>query len=67
MASETHVRFVELAGDYKFKKENIGKEKEEFVNFIYLYYEEVGIDLENQTVNLDKGYEKLTTEISKHE
>lgn len=67
MASETHVRhrFAELAGDYKLKKEIIGKDKEEFVNFIYPYYEEVAIDLENQTANLDIGYEKLTTEISK--
>lgn len=67
MASETHVRhrFVELAGDYKLIKEIIGKEKEEFLNFIYPYYEEVAIDLENQTANLDKEYEKLTTEIPK--
>lgn len=56
MASETHVRhrFVELAGDYKLKKEIIGKEKEEFVNCICPYYEEVAIDLENQTANLDE-------------
>lgn len=62
MASETHVRhrFVELAGDYKLKKEIIGKDKEEFVNFIYPYYEEVAIDLENEIANLDKGYEKLS-------
>lgn len=67
MASETHVRhrFVELAGDYKLKKEIIGKDKEEFVNVIYPYYEEVAIDLENQIANLDKGYEKLSNEISK--
>lgn len=68
MASETHVRhrFVELAGDYKLIKEINGKEKkEEFLNFIYPYYEEVAIDLENQTANLDKEYEKLTTEIPK--
>lgn len=67
MASETHVRhrFVELASDYKLKKEIIGKDKEEFVNFIYPYYEEVDTDLENQTANLDRGYEKLKTEISK--
>lgn len=67
MALETHVRhrFVELAEDYKLKKEIIGKDKEEFVNFIYPYYKEVAIDLKNQTANPDRRYEKLTTEISK--
>lgn len=58
-------KFVELTDGYKLEIEIIGKDKEELLSIIYPYYEEIAIDLENRTAYLDRGYENLTTEVSK--
>nr|XP_034305151.1 tripartite motif-containing protein 3-like [Crassostrea gigas] len=50
---------------YKTKKEVIKKDAEELKNRISPSYEEIALDLENQLLNLDGGYEKLTTTMSK--
>lgn len=55
----------ELDDIYKTKKENIKKYAEELKNLISPTYAEMVHDLETQIANLDKGYESLTTEISK--
>eukprot|EP00105_Crassostrea_gigas_P044375 XP_019928523.1 PREDICTED: uncharacterized protein LOC109620450 [Crassostrea gigas] len=67
MASEQHGRhkFVEVTEVFKTKKDNIKKDKQEFENHISPTYEEISRDLENQLANLDGGYEKLTTTMSK--
>ncbi|XP_065937737.1 tripartite motif-containing protein 2 [Magallana gigas] len=67
MASEQHGghRFEELLEIYKTKKETIENDAKELVNCISPSYEEIALDLENQLANLDGGYEKITTEISK--
>uniref|UniRef100_K1QSC9 Uncharacterized protein n=1 Tax=Magallana gigas TaxID=29159 RepID=K1QSC9_MAGGI len=67
MASEQHGghRFEELSEIYKTKKETIENDAKEFVNCISPSYEEIARDLENQLANLDGGYEKIRTEISK--
>ncbi|XP_065938040.1 uncharacterized protein [Magallana gigas] len=67
MASEQHGRhkFVEVTEVFKTKKDDIKKDKQEFENHISPTYEEISHDLENQLANLDGGYEKLTTTISK--
>ncbi|XP_052677898.1 uncharacterized protein LOC128158950 [Crassostrea angulata] len=67
MASEQHGRhkFVEVTEVFKTKKDNIKKDKQEFENHISPTYEEISHDLENQLANLDGGYEKLTTTMSK--
>eukprot|EP00105_Crassostrea_gigas_P042296 XP_019926444.1 PREDICTED: uncharacterized protein LOC109619818 [Crassostrea gigas] len=57
--------FWELEDIFKTKKDNIKKDAEELQNIISPTYEEMAQDLENQIVNLDEGYEKLTVEISK--
>ncbi|XP_065938184.1 tripartite motif-containing protein 2-like [Magallana gigas] len=66
-ASEQHRGhiFEDVSNVYKTKKENIEKDTEELVNLISPSYEEIARDLENQLVNLDGGYEKLTTTMSK--
>ncbi|XP_065937991.1 uncharacterized protein [Magallana gigas] len=66
-ASEQHRGhiFVDISSVYKTQKENIEKDTEELVNLISPTYEEIASDLENQLANLDGGYEKLTTTMSK--
>ncbi|XP_065938096.1 tripartite motif-containing protein 2-like [Magallana gigas] len=66
-ASEQHRghTFVDISTVYKAQKENIEKDTEELVNTISPTYEEIARDLENQLANLDGGYEKLTTTMSK--
>ncbi|XP_052679592.1 uncharacterized protein LOC128160329 [Crassostrea angulata] len=66
-ASEQHRGhiFVDISSVYKAQKENIEKDTEELVNLISPTYEEIARDLENQLANLDGGYEKLTTTMSK--
>nr|XP_019925028.2 uncharacterized protein LOC109619437 [Crassostrea gigas]XP_034305292.1 uncharacterized protein LOC109619437 [Crassostrea gigas] len=67
MASEQHGRhrFVEVAEVFKTKKDEIIKDTNELENHISPRYEEIARDLENQLANLDGGYEKLTTTMSK--
>nr|XP_034307163.1 uncharacterized protein LOC105323398 isoform X2 [Crassostrea gigas] len=67
MASEQHTghRFVEVKHEYETKKEIIKKDKVELGVSISPKYEEIAFELENQLANLDEGYEKLTTEITK--
>ncbi|XP_052677904.1 uncharacterized protein LOC128158954 [Crassostrea angulata] len=67
IASEQHGRhkFVEVTEVFKTKKDDIKKDKQEFENHISPTYEEISHDLENQLANLDGGYEKLTTTMSK--
>ncbi|XP_052679936.1 uncharacterized protein LOC128160621 [Crassostrea angulata] len=67
MASEQHGRhrFVEVAEVFKTKKDEIIKDTKELENHISPTYEEIACDLENQLANLDGGYEKLTTTMSK--
>ncbi|XP_052680759.1 uncharacterized protein LOC128161506 [Crassostrea angulata] len=60
--SHTFVEFTEV---YKAKKEVIEKDKVQLENLISPTYEEIASDLEEQLTNLDKGYEKLTTTMSK--
>ncbi|XP_052677739.1 uncharacterized protein LOC128158820 [Crassostrea angulata] len=67
MASEHHIghRFVEVKHEYETKKEIIKKDQVELGNSISPKYEEIAFELEHQLANLDEGYEKLTTDISK--
>uniref|UniRef100_A0A8W8LWU5 Tripartite motif-containing protein 3 n=1 Tax=Magallana gigas TaxID=29159 RepID=A0A8W8LWU5_MAGGI len=67
MASEQHGRhkFVEVAEVFKTKKDDIKKDAKELENHISPTYEEIARDLENQLANLDGGYEKITTTMSK--
>nr|XP_034306436.1 uncharacterized protein LOC109617698 [Crassostrea gigas] len=67
MASEQHGghRFEELSEIYKTKKETIENDAKELENCIFPSYEEFALDMDNQLANLDGGYEKITTEISK--
>uniref|UniRef100_A0A8W8M632 B box-type domain-containing protein n=1 Tax=Magallana gigas TaxID=29159 RepID=A0A8W8M632_MAGGI len=66
-ASEQHTGhiFVEVSTVYKAKKDNIEKDTEEIVKTISPTYEEIASDFKNQLANLDGGYEKLTTAMSK--
>lgn len=57
---------LELDYIYKTKKEDIIKDANELKNKICPSYQEISHDLENHLANLDDGYDKLTTEISKH-
>uniref|UniRef100_A0A8W8LQR8 Tripartite motif-containing protein 3 n=1 Tax=Magallana gigas TaxID=29159 RepID=A0A8W8LQR8_MAGGI len=57
--------FVEITEVYKTKKEVIKKDTKDLENHISPKYEEIARDLENQLANLDGGYEKLTTTMSK--
>nr|XP_034308260.1 uncharacterized protein LOC117683266 [Crassostrea gigas] len=68
MASEQHGRhkFVEVADVFKTKQDDIKKDTKKLENHISPTYEEIARDLENQLANLDGGYEKLTTTMSKH-
>uniref|UniRef100_K1QQX8 Tripartite motif-containing protein 3 n=1 Tax=Magallana gigas TaxID=29159 RepID=K1QQX8_MAGGI len=67
MASEQHKghNFVEVTEIYKTMKEDIKKDTKELENHIAPTYEEIALDLENELANLDGGYEKHTTTISK--
>ncbi|XP_052679586.1 uncharacterized protein LOC128160323 [Crassostrea angulata] len=67
MASKQHGRhkFVEVAEIFKTKKDDIKKDAKELENHIFPTYEEIERDLENQLANLDGGYEKITTTMSK--
>eukprot|EP00105_Crassostrea_gigas_P035189 XP_019919337.1 PREDICTED: uncharacterized protein LOC105319452 isoform X1 [Crassostrea gigas] len=66
-ASETHKGhiFVEVSEVYTTKKNAIADEANKLENLISPTYEEIALDLENQLANLDGGYEKLTTAMSK--
>eukprot|EP00105_Crassostrea_gigas_P007125 XP_011421272.1 PREDICTED: uncharacterized protein LOC105323897 [Crassostrea gigas] len=66
-ASETHKGhiFVEVSEVYTTKKNAIADEANKLENLISPTYEEIALDLENQLANLDGGYEKLTTTMSK--
>ncbi|XP_065938072.1 E3 ubiquitin-protein ligase TRIM71-like [Magallana gigas] len=57
--------FVEVTEVYKTKKGVIKRDTKDFENHISPKYEEIALDLENQLSNLDGGYEKLTTTMSK--
>ncbi|XP_052677677.1 uncharacterized protein LOC128158758 [Crassostrea angulata] len=57
--------FVEVTEVYKTKKGVIKRDTKDFENHISPKYEEIALDLENQLANLDGGYEKLTTTMSK--
>ncbi|XP_052676949.1 uncharacterized protein LOC128158231 [Crassostrea angulata] len=67
MASTQHKghNFVEVTDVYKAKKDDIKKDTKELENHISPTYEEIALDLENQLANLDGGYDKLTTTMSK--
>nr|XP_034322054.1 uncharacterized protein LOC105320555 [Crassostrea gigas] len=66
-ASKQHKghNFVEVTEVYKTKKGVIKRDTKDLENHISPKYEEIALDLENQLVSLDGGYEKLTTTISK--
>uniref|UniRef100_K1Q813 Tripartite motif-containing protein 3 n=1 Tax=Magallana gigas TaxID=29159 RepID=K1Q813_MAGGI len=66
-ASEKHRGhiFIEVSEVYTTKKNAIADEANKLENLISPTYEEIALDLENQLANLDGGYEKLTTAISK--
>uniref|UniRef100_K1Q874 Tripartite motif-containing protein 3 n=1 Tax=Magallana gigas TaxID=29159 RepID=K1Q874_MAGGI len=66
-ASEKHRGhiFVEVSEVYMRTKNAIADEANKLENLISPTYEEIALDLENQLANLDGGYEKLTTTISK--
>ncbi|XP_052677401.1 uncharacterized protein LOC128158561 [Crassostrea angulata] len=57
--------FEDILDVYKAKKEVIEKETEKLQNLITPKYEEIALDLKNQLASLDRGYEILTTVISK--
>eukprot|EP00105_Crassostrea_gigas_P034991 XP_019919139.1 PREDICTED: uncharacterized protein LOC109617450 [Crassostrea gigas] len=67
IASEQHIghRFAEVKHEYETKKEIIKKDQVELGNSISPKYEEIALKLEKQLANMDGGYEKITTEISK--
>ncbi|XP_065937721.1 uncharacterized protein [Magallana gigas] len=67
MASKQHKghNFVEVTEVYIAKKNDIKKDTKELENHISPTYEEIALDLENQLANLDGGYDKLTTTMSK--
>ncbi|XP_052677678.1 uncharacterized protein LOC128158759 [Crassostrea angulata] len=66
-ASKQHKghNFVEVTDVYKTKKEVIKKDTKDLKNHIAPKYEEIARNLENQLANLDGGYEKLTSAMSK--
>ncbi|XP_052682997.1 uncharacterized protein LOC128163420 [Crassostrea angulata] len=66
-ASEIHREhiFVEVSEVYMTKKNAIADEANKLENVISPTYEEIALDLENQLADLDGGYEKLTTTMSK--
>ncbi|XP_052679729.1 uncharacterized protein LOC128160452 [Crassostrea angulata] len=67
MASKQHKghNFVEVTEVYKTMKDDIKKDAKELEYHISPTYEEIALDSENQLSNLDGGYDKLTTTISK--
>nr|XP_034305030.1 uncharacterized protein LOC117682143 [Crassostrea gigas] len=67
MASKQHKghNFVEVTEVYKTKKSDIKKDIEKIEKQIFPTYEEIERVMKNQLANLDGGYEKLTTEMSK--
>ncbi|XP_052681105.1 uncharacterized protein LOC128161754 [Crassostrea angulata] len=67
MASEQHKghNFVDVTENYKTMKDNIKKDTEGLENHISPTYEEIELDIETQLANLDGGYKKLTTTMSK--
>ncbi|XP_065937736.1 tripartite motif-containing protein 2-like [Magallana gigas] len=67
MASEQNGghRFEELLDIYKTKKETIKNDAKELENCFFPSYEEIALNMDNQLSNVDGGYEKITTEISK--
>nr|XP_034307083.1 uncharacterized protein LOC117682789 [Crassostrea gigas] len=67
MASEQHKghNFVDVTEVYKTMKDDIKKDTKALENHISPIYKEIALDLENQLANLDEGYDKLTTTISK--
>ncbi|XP_034305168.2 tripartite motif-containing protein 2-like [Magallana gigas] len=67
MASDQHKghSFAEVTEVYKTKKDIIEKDTKEYENSISPKYEKIVLDLENQLANLDGGYEKLTSTMSK--
>lgn len=67
VVSETHAwhRFVEISNVYRTKKQTIERDTEELENLIAPTYEEIALELENQLSNLDGGYHRILTEISK--
>ncbi|XP_052712490.1 uncharacterized protein LOC128186687 [Crassostrea angulata] len=67
MASEQHGghKFVEVAEVFKTKRDDIKNDAKELENNIFPVYEEIASDLKYQLANLDGGYEKLTTTMSK--
>ncbi|XP_019924222.3 uncharacterized protein [Magallana gigas] len=66
-ASEQHRGhvFVEVSHAYKTQQEIVKIDKEELENSFSPMYEKIARDLENQLANLDGGYEKITTTMSK--
>lgn len=68
MASKNHKghNFEEVAEVYKTKKKNIKKDAEEIVNVISPSYVEIVCDLQKQIAQLDGGYKKLASIISKY-
>ncbi|XP_065930019.1 uncharacterized protein [Magallana gigas] len=66
-ASETHKGhiFVDVSEVYTTKKNAIADEANKLENLISPTYDEIALDLGNQLANLDGGYEKLTTAMSK--
>uniref|UniRef100_K1QSJ3 Tripartite motif-containing protein 3 n=1 Tax=Magallana gigas TaxID=29159 RepID=K1QSJ3_MAGGI len=66
-ASKQHKghNFVEVTEVYKTKKEVIKKDIKELENHISPSYEKITLELEQMLANLDGGYEKLTTTMSK--
>ncbi|XP_065938047.1 E3 ubiquitin-protein ligase TRIM71-like [Magallana gigas] len=66
-ASKQHKghNFVEVTEVYNAKKEVIKKETKDLKNHIAPKYEKIARDLKNQLANLDGGYEKLTSAMSK--
>uniref|UniRef100_K1PG56 Tripartite motif-containing protein 2 n=1 Tax=Magallana gigas TaxID=29159 RepID=K1PG56_MAGGI len=66
-ASEKHRGhiFIEVSEVYTSKKNAIADEANKLENLISPTYEEIALDLKNQLANLDGGYEKITTAMSK--
>ncbi|XP_052680786.1 uncharacterized protein LOC128161528 [Crassostrea angulata] len=67
VTSEQHRnhKLEEIAEVYKTKRQTIEKEADQLENHTFPTVKEITRDLENQLANLDGGYEKLTTTMSK--
>lgn len=57
--------FVEVLETYSTKKKVIKKDANELKRLSFPKYEDIVLDLKNQLANLDVGYGKLTTEITR--